>query len=166
MVQQLRKATFSQTKSSIGVSKIGQSGSDIVVSSQKSLTKNKDTVNESRNFPFNGALHLERKRQMDHELSMARTTNKRLKYEFKEKILAADHEFRLKKIEAEQHLGELRLQLELERLRASRVHTASAFSIPPIHIPPDGNASENTSVSLDLFPPPHLVFAPVCEKKK
>lgn len=31
------------------------------------------------------------------------------------------------------------------------------------HTYPPG--SENTSVSLDLFPPPHLVFAPVFEKK-
>jgi hypothetical protein len=96
-------------------------------------TSAKDAVDESL------SLRIECKR-MDHELSMARAANKRLKYEFKEKTLVADHEFRLKKIEGATRLEALKLRIELERARLS---TTSRIC------PLNPTVSENTSVSFD-----------------
>ena len=106
---------------------------DIVTSRGKLGATNKNSVDE-----FHDSLSLEpveRKRRMDHQMSMARAANRRLKYEFKEKALAADHEFRLKKIEADRRLEELRLRLEFERLRASQVHPVLNTALPSAPTP-------------------------------
>ena len=84
----------------------------MITSGGKSVAKYKDSVDHFHDFPSPESHHIERKRQMDHELSMAHAANKNLKYEL-----------RLKKIEGEIRLAKgLRLQVELEPLRRFPAH--------------------------------------------
>jgi hypothetical protein len=55
--------------------------STITTTSGKFVAESKHSVDHFHDLPSPEDHHIERKRQMDHELSMAHATNKRLKYE-------------------------------------------------------------------------------------
>jgi len=112
---------------------------------------------------------------MDHELSMAHAANKRLKYETRLKKIEGNQCLKALKLQVEfDRLEALKLQLELDHLRTSTTysildtapaHVSTTSWMSPVHIHSDGPSngttisgiSENTSVSLH----PSKVFSPV-----
>ena len=84
------------------------------------VVKHKNAVDKFHDFRMGEAQRIDRKREMDHQVRMEQLRIKRVKYEYKQKSSDADRDFRLKQSEADRatRVEELKLQLELERLRA------------------------------------------------
>jgi hypothetical protein len=84
------------------------------------VVKHKNAVDKFHDFRMGEAQRIDRKREMDHQVRMEQLHIKRVKYEYKQKSAEADRDFRLKQSEADRatRVEELKLQLELERLRA------------------------------------------------
>ena len=84
------------------------------------VAKHKNAVDKFHDFRMGEAQRVDRKREMDHQVRMEQLRIKRVKYEYKQKSAEAERDFRLKQSEADRatRVEELKLQLELEHLRA------------------------------------------------